>query len=133
MPGLRLGCAIGEPAIIRRMKELLPPWSVNTLAQAVGVEALNDKSYAEHTRQYVRKQRETLTHELRTFDGLTVYAGEANFVLVRIDSGKVKAQQLAGELLKKALPSVFVKILTDLTVGSFALPSEPGMKTRRTL
>jgi L-threonine-O-3-phosphate decarboxylase len=103
MPGLRLGCAIGEPAIIRRMKELLPPWSVNTLAQAVGVEALNDKSYAEHTRQYVRKQRETLTHELRTFDGLTVYAGEANFVLVRIDSKKMDARQLAEKLLNKGI------------------------------
>jgi len=103
MPGLRLGCAIGEPAIIRRMKELLPPWSVNTLAQAIGVEALKDKSYAEHTRQYVRDQRETLTTELRAIDGLTVYTGEANFVLVRIDSGKVKAQQLAGELLKKGI------------------------------
>jgi adenosylcobyric acid synthase len=86
MPGLRLGCAIGEPAIIKRMKELLPPWSVNTLAQAVGVEALKDKSYAEQTRQYVRRQREDLTRELRAIDALTVYAGEANFVLVRIDS-----------------------------------------------
>ena len=103
MPGLRLGCAIGEPAIIRRMKELLPPWSVNTLAQAVGVAALKDKSYAEHTRKYVREQREALTHELQDIDGLTVYTGEANFVLVRIDKKKMQAHQLAEELLKKGI------------------------------
>ena len=103
IPGLRLGCVVGDSAIIKRMKELLPPWSVNTLAQAVGVEALKDKSYAELTRAYVRQQREALTNELRTIAGLTIYPGEANFLLIRIAGEKMQARQLAEKLLHKGI------------------------------
>ena len=36
IPGLRLGFAAARPQTCRALREHLPPWSVNTLAQAVG-------------------------------------------------------------------------------------------------
>jgi len=40
VPGLRLGLAAGAPELADRLRRALPPWSVNSLAQAVGVRAL---------------------------------------------------------------------------------------------
>ncbi len=57
IPGLRLGCAVADPGLARRVCELLPPWSVNTLAQVVGVAALEDSGDLDRTRTYVTEQR----------------------------------------------------------------------------
>lgn len=103
IPGLRLGCAVGDPDVIGRMRDIMPPWSVNTLAQAVGTEALKDDAYARRTRELVRKEREALAAALAALGGLTVYPGEANFLLVRLGAGSIGAPQLAGILLKKGI------------------------------
>ncbi len=103
VPGLRLGCAIGEPGVIGEMRSTIPPWSVNTLSQAVGEAALRDGLYAVETRKYVRKMREELAEKLKAIPGLTVYPGEANFLLVRIDSGSTDARQMARRLLRRGI------------------------------
>lgn len=103
IPGLRLGFMIADASVIREVKRFIPPWSVNALAQAVGEEALRDCAYVEETRRYVRLQREALLEGFRSIDGLTVFPGEANFLLVRIDKEGVAASILAGELLRKGI------------------------------
>ena len=103
IPGLRLGLAIGDPAIIGRMKEMSPPWSVNTLAQAVGEAALKDEAYARQTVAYVRQQRMNLTEALQSMSCLTVYPGKANYLLVRIDRKDRTAQQLKNHLLPQGI------------------------------
>jgi cobyric acid synthase CobQ/L-threonine-O-3-phosphate decarboxylase len=99
IPGLRLGCAIADRAVIQRLRELQPSWSVNTLAQAVGVAALRDREYIRQTQLYVRQQRETLAAALKPLPDLTVYPGEANFLLLRLDRDNLDAPTLAQRLL----------------------------------
>lgn len=99
IPGLRTGCAVGDPALMRRLLELQPPWSVNTLAQAVSVAALRDVEYVQRTRAYVTRQRENLFAGLSSLPGLTVYPGAANFLLARIDSSAMDAPSLAKSIL----------------------------------
>jgi histidinol-phosphate/aromatic aminotransferase/cobyric acid decarboxylase-like protein len=60
IPGLRLGCAIADPSVVRKISHLQPPWSVNTIAQAVGEAALRDTDYVERSRRLVREQRLSL-------------------------------------------------------------------------
>ncbi len=60
IPGMRLGFAAGAPDLVSRLKQLMPPWSVNTFAQAVGEAALNDEPYAGRTREFIRKARDRL-------------------------------------------------------------------------
>ncbi len=55
IPGLRLGGVVAAREIIRRLRAITPPWSVNTLAQAVGGAALRDAEYAKETRRFVRR------------------------------------------------------------------------------
>ena len=99
IPGLRLGGIVADREIIRRLRAIAPPWSVNTLAQAVGAAALRDVEYAEETRRFVRERRAELTGELQAIPGLAVYPGTANFLLIRIDRGDVSAPELARLLL----------------------------------
>ena len=103
IPGMRLGCVIADPDIIRRMRKLMPPWSVNTFAQAVGEAALRDEEYLKRTREFVREQRERLSNELRSISGLTVYQSQTNFLFVRIDRKNISAAGLAERLLREGM------------------------------
>ena len=51
LAGLRLGFAIGDPALIDPLREKLGPWPVSGIALQVGTQALNDHAWAEQTRQ----------------------------------------------------------------------------------
>lgn len=99
IPGLRLGCAVADRNIARQVRRIMPPWTVNTLAQAVGEAALQDNAYAVRTRTLVRTLREQLSIELRSIPNLTVYPGEANFLLVRIDREDLDVPTLARKML----------------------------------
>ncbi len=103
LPGLRLGLAVGDEAVVGRLRDALPPWSVNALAQAVGEEALRDEDYARRTREFVRRERERLAGWLAGIPGLTVYPGQANFLLLRLDRKVTTAPRLAEQLLKRGI------------------------------
>ncbi len=99
IPGLRLGFAVADRTIAQRLRDLIPTWSVNTLAQAVGEQALRDREYGARTRQVVPALREQLTEELQKLPGLRIYPGKANFLLLRVDREDLDAPALAGQLL----------------------------------
>jgi adenosylcobyric acid synthase len=99
IPGMRLGFAAGAAQHMAAIKRLMPPWSVNTFAQAIGEAALADVSYAGRTRDFVRREKEHLTAELASIPGLTVYPGVANFLLVKVDRNGTNAGEIAGRLL----------------------------------
>jgi len=57
IPGLRLGLGFAAPETAAKIRRLIPPWSVNALALAVGEKALADEEYAERTRAEVKRLR----------------------------------------------------------------------------
>ncbi|MDD5676368.1 MAG: threonine-phosphate decarboxylase CobD [Kiritimatiellae bacterium] len=101
IPGLRLGCAVVDAALARSVRERQPPWSVNTLAQAVGVAALEDTDYVARSRSMVHREREALLAELRRIPELTTYPGAANFLLGRLNAPAPDARILAQRLLSE--------------------------------
>lgn len=103
IPGLRLGCAIADAAVVQRLRKMQPPWSVSTLAQAVGIEALKDRDYLDRTRRYVAEQRAYLVAELSRSGDFTVYPGVANYLLVRIERPGFDADALASRLLNQGV------------------------------
>lgn len=60
LAGLRLGFAIGDPALIAALKDRLGPWSVAGPALTIGAEALADITWANATRARLAKDAETL-------------------------------------------------------------------------
>ena len=101
IPGLRLGCALADAALAARVRGQMPPWSVNTLAQAVGVAAMQDSDYLSRTRSYVSAQRAALMGTLSSIPCLRVYPGEADFLLIQ--SASLDAPTLAGRLLQEGI------------------------------
>ncbi|WP_277058967.1 cobyric acid synthase [Trichlorobacter lovleyi] len=103
IPGLRLGYLTGAAGHIRQLKNYLPNWTVNSLAQAVGVQAVQDTEYLQHSRSFVTGQRASLAALLSSLSGLTIYPAEANFLLLRLDHPTLAAQQLADLALQQGI------------------------------
>jgi len=103
IPGLRLGYAIADAAIISQLRQHLPSWTVNTLAQVVGIHALQDEDYRTRSRVFVERQRLKLHQTLAAVPGLTVYPGRANFLLLRLDHPTIDARQLSQQTLEQGI------------------------------
>jgi adenosylcobyric acid synthase len=99
IPGMRLGFAAGAAEHMARIKRLMPSWSVNTFAQAVGEAALGDEFYANQTRDFVEREKERLASALASIPGLNVYPGAANFLLAKVEQCGTHAGEIAGRLL----------------------------------
>ena len=103
IPGLRLGLAIAAPAVVKKLQALLPVWSVNVLAQAVGTRAFQDTTFLLETRQYVDQQRDLLFKQLASLPGLKPLAGSANFLLLQVDPQVKSAGELIAAMLKRGI------------------------------
>lgn len=82
LAGVRLGAAIGAPAIIETVRHALGPWAVSGQAQAVGAAALRDESWANQTRQHLKANAHRLDAILQEA-GCAAIGGTALYRLVR--------------------------------------------------
>ena len=103
IPGLRLGCALADAKVVEAVQRIQPTWSVNCIAQAVGEAAIKDAAYISRSRDFVRAQREALVDALGSIPDLTVFPGQANFLLLRIDRTGIDATSLAEQLLRDGI------------------------------
>jgi adenosylcobyric acid synthase len=99
IPGIRLGYAIADTTMAGRLAGQLPPWSVGSLAQAVGAAVLGEEDYARRTRAEVVLLRRALHDGLAALPGLHPFPSTANYILVRMDRADMDAPRLARELL----------------------------------
>lgn len=98
LPGLRLGYLVGPPATVRQLAAYLPPWNINTLAQAAGVLALQDREYIQRSREYLAQTRIRFFQALQNLAGITVRPPTANFIFCRLNPAAPSAPQLATQL-----------------------------------
>jgi histidinol-phosphate/aromatic aminotransferase/cobyric acid decarboxylase-like protein len=82
LPGLRMGCAIAHPDILRRWQLLRDPWPVNALAAAAAAAVVRDAVFERQTWDWLPVARRELFEGLADLPGLRPMAGAANFLLV---------------------------------------------------
>ena len=70
IPGMRLGFLLGAPELVARLAGEQEPWSVNTMAQAMGRACLADREYMSQTRTLIKREREFLLDRLAALPGL---------------------------------------------------------------
>jgi len=99
LPGLRMGYGMLHPKWIQRIAPYLPPWSVNGLAQRIGVEVLKDYKFASKTRDFIRREREFLSRKLMDLP-VEVFDSNTNFLLLRLKSND---PNLPGRLYQNLL------------------------------
>jgi histidinol-phosphate aminotransferase len=83
LAGLRIGYALAPISIADVIRRALPPWTVNAVAQAVALAALEDSAYLARVREAVASSRMHLLAGLGAI-GCKPYPSVANFVLVPV-------------------------------------------------
>lgn len=116
LAGARVGYAIGNESLIedlKKVKNSFHPYNVNTISQALAVQAINDRNYFEYTVNCVKKLRAELTGELQKI-GFEVIPSSANFVLAR--HNKISGEKLYNLLKTKG---VLVRHFNDERISEF--------------
>ena len=103
LAGVRIGFGIGSPELVKILKRVIMPWSVNSLAMFAAAEAVKDTVFIKRTRLLVSKSRREMQEMFRAIPWLKVYPSETNFLLSEIIQGDVTSTQLNEGLAKKGL------------------------------
>jgi L-threonine-O-3-phosphate decarboxylase len=118
LAGLRLGYAVGSPDILEALRRARPPWSVNALAQAAGIAALQDTAHLAHCLARIAQAKHDVVAGLCAV-GLTPVPSTTHFFLVRVGNGATCRQAL----LRRGV------LVRDC--ASFGLPAYIRVATRR--
>ena len=104
MAGLRLGYAAGSPAWMREFDKVRPPYNVNVLTQLVAEKLLAHADVLAQQAAAIRAERSRIKAEFERLPGVTAFASDANFLLVRLpDATHVFAGMKARGVLVKNL------------------------------
>ncbi|WP_458791449.1 aminotransferase class I/II-fold pyridoxal phosphate-dependent enzyme [Yoonia sp. MH D7] len=94
LAGLRLGFAIGDPSLIRKLGDILGPYNVSGPALAIGCEALADPAWADDTRIRLGKDAQRLDAIMEN-QGAPVIGGTDLFRLYEVGDAKAAQTHLA--------------------------------------
>jgi len=103
IPGMRLGYVLAAPEVISRLAVLQEPWSVNTMAQAMGRACLRDQDYMTRSRNLVKEEREHLFQGLSSLPGLQPFPSAVNYLLVKLTRPDFTAAGLQKALLSQKI------------------------------
>lgn len=103
LAGLRLGYGILPLAVAGAMARAHMPFSVNILAEAAGMAALEDRVFYQSTLETVTAGREVLRRGLEDM-GCVLFPSLANFIMFRLpESCPLSAAELFEALLRRGL------------------------------
>ena len=118
LAGVRLGYLVAEPDLIAAMRELQPAWSVNAVAQAAGLAALEEETHLEEARMVVSDSKRYLFGALEAL-GIAATGSAANFILAKVGN----AAEMRAALLRRGMA------VRDC--ASFGLPEHIRIGVRR--
>ena len=82
LAGMRIGYSIANKELTLAMQKVKVPYSLNKVAEHVGVKALRDQEFVRRTVEVVSSERKRLEKGLSDL-GFQVYPSEANFILFK--------------------------------------------------
>ena len=104
VPGIRIGYVVGHKDTIDKLSRHTYPWNVNTMAQVIAEEAINDKQYMAWTQSIVPTERAYLYENLNNTRGIRVYQSSANFLLCKLEDAGIKnAAELSEKLIGQGI------------------------------
>jgi threonine-phosphate decarboxylase len=104
LPGLRVGCVVGHPEAIGKLREAIEPWSVNAVADHVTRACLEvADGFVRETREFVSVEVARMADALSQLPGIHVFPSVANFMMMEVE----------GELI----PGAFGKHLLEYGIG----------------
>ena len=100
MPGIRLGCLLAAPELTLNLAQVQAPWSVSTLAQAMGRACLADAAYMAESRELIQGELDYLSGCLGAMDVLSPLPSRVNYILVKLTRPGWTAGRLQQAMLK---------------------------------
>ena len=89
IPGLRLGFAVANEAMIQCLERRKDVWNVNHLAQKAGVAALVDENYISKSRKWISEEKLHVVERLKKISKIKFFKPTVNFVLIKFQSEKI--------------------------------------------
>jgi len=102
LAGLRVGFAIGQPAVTDLLNRIRQPFNVNSLAQAAAVAALNDVAFLAQSAVLNAQGYRQLTAAFDVLD-LSYVPSYGNFVLVKVGEDDAAGARVNLALLKQGI------------------------------
>jgi histidinol-phosphate aminotransferase len=93
LAGLRLGYALGPPALLDVMRAIQPPWSVSSAAQAAGLASLYDLGHLYRTLELTRQSMLALRAALSAL-GVYILPGKLHYTLIDVGYAAAWRKQL---------------------------------------
>ncbi len=119
LTGLRVGYALAPPPVIAALESVQPPWSVNALAQAAALVALDDEAHMQHSLAALNDAKARLLDDLAQ-QGFAPLPSALHFFLLPVGDGQATAW--ARHLRQQGV------LVRDAT--SFGLPDYLRIATR---
>lgn len=101
--GLRFGYLIASSPIAKILRNAVPQWNVNILAQLAAEKAIEDSEFISRTKKVTGKGKEYLQEKLEKFNNLKFYPSDANFFLINISDTDFTASELVEKLLSRGI------------------------------
>ena len=84
LAGIRLGYCVCNPNLINLMLDNSISWSVNGVAQKLGMIVLKDTSYLEKSKRLIRRERNFMINELKKTTKFSPMPSDVNFFLIDV-------------------------------------------------
>lgn len=100
VPGIRLGYGICNKNIKNTLLDKKDLWTVNSLAEVIGISMFTDESFITQTRNLIETQKDYITKELSSLKNIKIYKSDANFILCKILNNKTTSTKIFEDMLK---------------------------------
>ena len=117
LAGLRVGYALANPELVQSLEKARLPFTINRLAQAAAIQALENLDYFREICKEIVSERSHLADELQKI-GLAPLPSDANFLMVRL-SGGLDSDEFVQRLASKGIIVRSLKGLMGLSNDFF--------------
>ena len=80
-----MGFALADAEIIKEMNRVKLPFNTNYLGQVAALSCVNNHKKVFEQNKKILEEREILTKELNTYNGISVLPSDANFIFVKFE------------------------------------------------
>ncbi len=102
VPGIRLGYGICKNEnILYKINKHKDPWSVNSIANLIGITMFNDEEYIQKTRDLIFSEKQSILKQLSNIENIKFYNSNCNFILCKILNNKTTSTKLFENLIKE--------------------------------